>query len=177
MGKIKDAWKRFLRLGTKQYHIYTSYFESDMALVTQFIQILESFGCLVYDMERDADPGKLTLKESIDNGIENSKMSFLFVTKQFITDDVCSFLANVALRKYIQTKGKHRVIPLVLEPCKLPKYLTVLNCVHLWKYKYVTKQQKNTGDGCFKKISHFLCKEVVMQRLFKAITGKLNFNA
>lgn len=180
MKPTKSKWRGFLDLQAKKYHICASYCESDIHIVSQLIQILEVSGCLVYDTERDTTPGKLAFKEVVEKGIENSKLSLLFITKNFLTDEACCFFSSVAIWKYITSKGKHRVIPIILEPCKIPKYLKVLNCVHLWKYRNVsmknaasTKKYKTNIHKTF----NCLYKEIVLKRLLKVLSGKLLLNS
>lgn len=63
-----------------------------------------------------------------------SKASFLFISKNFIRDKLCQFLVDSLLSRYIITKGKYRVIPIVLDNYKIPRFLKNLNCIHYQKY-------------------------------------------
>ncbi|CAC5393820.1 unnamed protein product [Mytilus coruscus] len=131
---MKSKWKNFLKLQDKEYHVFASYSEDDGELVTGLLQPFENSNCLIYNPDRDGIPGQPIMRGLIEKGMEQSKITMLFITKNFLSDELCMFMANLAIWKYMKTKGIHRVLPIILQPCKIPRYLKVLNCIHVWKY-------------------------------------------
>lgn len=93
----------------------------------------KSLGISTFDPEDDILPGQ-TLLTSIEIGVAKSNASFLFISKNFIRDKLCQFLVDNLLLRYITTKGKYRVIPIVLDNYKIPRYLKNLNCIHYQTY-------------------------------------------
>jgi len=161
---METKWKKFLNLQDKNYHIFASYCDNDGRIVGELLQYLENFNCVVNDPERNAIPGHPILRSMIDQGIEQSKITILFITKHFLSDDLCKFITNIAIWKYITTKGKHRVFPVLLEPCKIPRYLKVLKCIHVWKYASTIENRQ--------KVKQTVYQSQIINRLTKAITGK-----
>lgn len=131
---MKSKWKSFLNLQDKRYHVFASYSEDDSELVNGLLHPFENNNCLFYNPDRDGLPGQPIMRGLIEQGIEQSKITMLFITKNFLSDELCMFMANLAIWKYMKTKGIHRVLPIILQPCKIPRYLKVLNCIHVWKY-------------------------------------------
>lgn len=142
---MKNKWAKFLKLSDKQYHIFASYCIDDFGIVRTLLEHFEGSRCIVNDPERDSLPGQLYLRNVIDQGIEKSKVTVLFITKHYLSDDLCAFMTNLAIWKYITSRGSHRVFPVILEPCRIPKCLKVLNCIHVWKYALKGKQKGITG--------------------------------
>ncbi|CAG2202936.1 unnamed protein product [Mytilus edulis] len=131
---MKSKWKNFLNLQDKQYHVFANYSEDDGELVSKLLQPFENRNCLFYNPDRDGLPGQPIMRGLIEKGMEQSKITMLFITKKFLSDELCMFMANLAIWKYMKTKGIHRVLPIILQSCKIPRYLKVLNCIHVWKY-------------------------------------------
>ncbi|KAL5022476.1 hypothetical protein ScPMuIL_001631 [Solemya velum] len=118
-----------------EYHAYASYsHHNDLTLIGPIVTALENLGIKFYDPERDAMLGEFVFKNIVDRGISVCRTTVLFLTKNFVCNKWCHYEANIALKRYIMTKGKCRVIPIVLQPCAVPKYMKILNCVHAWKY-------------------------------------------
>ena len=80
---MKTIWEKFLNLQDKDYHIFASYCDNDRSIVGELLQYLEHFNCVVNDPERNAIPGHPILRSLIDKGIEQSKITILFITKHF----------------------------------------------------------------------------------------------
>jgi hypothetical protein len=132
-----------------RYHVYASYSQRDFDIVHQIISRLAQLGFKVNDPDRDFIPGVQVTENIITYGIDMCKTTVLFLSKNYLSSGWCQYEANNAVWKYIKTKGKHRVIPVVLHPCPVPRYLRILNCVYACKY-----QGKQLSD-----------------RLVKALTG------
>ncbi|CAG2202933.1 unnamed protein product [Mytilus edulis] len=130
--------------------------EDDGELVSKLLQPFENRNCLFYNPDRDGLPGQPIMRGLIEKGMEQSKITMLFITKKFLSDELCMFMANLAIWKYMKTKGIHRVLPIILQPCKIPRYLKVLNCIHVWKYATTRS-------------SHMLYKTQAITRLTKAM--------
>lgn len=123
MDQIVNSGKAFL-----------AYSLRDRVKVHNFIKLMtESLGISTFDPEDDILPGQ-TLLRSLEIGVAKSKASFLFISKNFIRDKLCQFLVDSLLSRYIITKGKYRVIPIVLDNYKIPRFLKNLNCIHYQKY-------------------------------------------
>ncbi|XP_071127075.1 uncharacterized protein [Mytilus edulis] len=153
---MKSKWKNFLNLQDKEYHVFANYSEDDGELVSKLLQPFENRNCLFYNPDRDGLPGLPIMRGLIEKGMEQSKITMLFITKKFLSDELCMFMANLAIWKYMKTKGIHRVLPIILQPCKIPRYLKVLNCIHVWKYATTRS-------------SHMLYKTQAITRLTKAM--------
>ena len=161
---MKTKWETFLNLQDKNYHIFASYCDNDRRIVGELLQYLENFKCVVNDPERNAIPRNSKLRSLIDEGIGQSKITILFITKHFLSNDLCKFITSIAIWKYITTKGKHRVFPVLLEPCKIPRYLKVLECIHVWKYASTIENRQ--------KVNQTVYQSQIIKRLTKTITGE-----
>ncbi|KAK3090821.1 hypothetical protein FSP39_014940 [Pinctada imbricata] len=115
--------------------IFVSYAHSDSVTVNLILDVLRNSGCKIWDPEGDSIPGTYILQNFIDFGIDKTNTAVLFITKNFLSDSFCTFLANHVIGKYIRSEGRYRVIPVLLENCKLPYYLKSVNCISLWRYK------------------------------------------
>lgn len=123
MDKIVNSGRAFL--------VYSL---QDRVKVHNIVKLMsESLDISTFDPEDDILPGQ-TLLRSIEIGVAKSNASFLFISKNFIRDKLCQFLADSLLSRYIITKGKYRVIPIVLDNYKIPRFLKNLNCIHCQKY-------------------------------------------
>ncbi|CAC5393818.1 unnamed protein product [Mytilus coruscus] len=158
---MKSKWKNFLNLQDKEYHVFASYSEDDSKLVNRLLQPFENSNCLFYNHDRDGITGQPIMRGQIEKGMEQSKITMLFITKNFLSDELCMFMANLAIWKCMKTKGIHRVFPIILQPCKIPRYLKVLNCIHVWKYTPTRS-------------SHMIYQTQAIARLTKVMLGNIS---
>lgn len=113
---------------------FLAYSVRDRVKVHNIVKFMsELLGIRTFDPEEDILPGQ-TLLRSIEIGVAKSKASFLFISKNFIRDKLCQYLVDSLLSRYIITKGKYRVILIVLDNYKIPRFLKNLNCIHYQKY-------------------------------------------
>ena len=131
-----------------EYHVLSSYCSTNKEKINVILGFLKSLGCRVNDPDSFFVPGQFIFKNIIENGIDKTKMTVLFITKDFVKSSWCSYVANQAVWKSVVTKGKYRVIPIILESCRLPKYLRSLNCVHLWKYLRSSAVENGDVQSC-----------------------------
>lgn len=82
-------------------------------------------------------PDEAEIKIWTERGVYNAKKTVVFLTKNFLSSTECEFQASHAVDRFSRTKGinKHRVVVIVLESCKVPKYLRHFKCVYAWKYR------------------------------------------
>ncbi|XP_062577603.1 zinc finger protein 883-like, partial [Saccostrea cucullata] len=121
-----------------------------------------TLGLRMFDPDVDLVPGEPIVRNIIENGLDKTKASVLFVSKNFLRSGLCQFILDNALWMYMITKGKYRVIPIVLDKCKIPRCMRVLNCIYCWKY-----QQKMRKDD----ISVYECLIQLINRFVKALKG------
>lgn len=153
----------------QKYHLFASYCTKDKHAVREFLSALENIGLQINDPDRDFVPGEPVLRNIVERGLEISKMFIMFITKNFLSSPWCCYEADLAVWKYVTSKGKYRVIPIVLEPCNVPANIKVLNCIHIWKYKLKQKMHQSN-------IGRFLFSKTLKERVIKAITCKYNVN-
>ncbi|KAJ8305451.1 hypothetical protein KUTeg_015996 [Tegillarca granosa] len=85
----------------QKYHLFASYCTKDQQVVNGFLSALENIGLKINNPERDFVPGEPILRKHCGN-------------------PWCCFEADLAVWKYVTSKGKYRVIPIVLESCIVP---------------------------------------------------------
>lgn len=117
------------------YDIYAAYSEEDQSDVLPIITTLKQHHLTVYDPNTDALPNETLIQSWLEKGIERSKISVIFLTKQFVKNPFCRYQADHAVMKYATTKGRHRLVVVNLQSCKVPNNLKRFNCVYAWKFR------------------------------------------
>lgn len=154
---------RMNRINTNGYPVFTTYSLQDQEKVRYIVEMMTSIlGIRVFDPENDVQPGESIIRKIIENGIEKSKASVLFISKNFLKSGLCKFIADNILWRYIITKGKYRVIPIVLDKCKVPRSFRVLNCIYCWKYELKVQKYNATVLDCLVQLK---------RRFIKALKG------
>lgn len=131
---MSNEWAKFLKLYDKQYHIFVNYCQDDTEIVLKLLDNFNGLKCVVNDPDNISICSKSILRNAIFTGIQESKVTVLFVTKRYLSDKLCKYATSLAIWKYVTSRGNHRVFPVILEPCRIPRCLKVLNCIHVWKY-------------------------------------------
>ncbi|XP_060588299.1 uncharacterized protein LOC132743754 [Ruditapes philippinarum] len=130
--------------GTKfetENDIYAAYSEEDQPDVLRILDILKMNQLTVYDPHLDALPSQTIFKAWLEQGIHMSKITVIFLTKKFISHVYCRYQADNAVVRYAKTKGRHRVILVMLQSCKIPKNLHHFNCVYAWRFRESPEEQ------------------------------------
>ncbi|KAL3869934.1 hypothetical protein ACJMK2_042555 [Sinanodonta woodiana] len=123
-----------LPLGLK-YHVCAVYNqEKDMPRVQKLLQPLTNSGFSVFDPCMDLIGGQSKVG-AMSKGLDSSKTTVIFLTKNFKSDEMCRFDIKNAVWRHNLTRGKHQVLAIVLEPCKIPRCLKLVKKMHLWKNK------------------------------------------
>ncbi|KAK3588434.1 hypothetical protein CHS0354_026763 [Potamilus streckersoni] len=123
-----------LPMGLK-YHVCAVYNqEKDLLQVQTLLQPLTNSGFSVFDPCVDLIGGQSKIG-AMNKGLDSSKTTVIFLTKNFKSDEMCRFEIKNAIWRHNSTRGKHRVLTIVLEPCKIPRCLKLVEKIHLWKNK------------------------------------------
>lgn len=128
---MTNRCKTFLQLDIERYHMFSSYCESDSILIEPVLKYFKRQGCLVNDSGLAI--GQPVLQALVDDEIEQSKSTVLFITNNFLADEGCQAMMNIAIMKYIETKGRHRIVSVIMEKCPIPLPLKMFKCIHIWK--------------------------------------------
>ncbi|XP_063396264.1 uncharacterized protein LOC134680901 [Mytilus trossulus] len=128
---MNSRCKAFLRLDTERYHVFCSYCERDSIRIEPVVKYFKRRGCLVNDF--DPTTGQPVLQAIVDDEIDQSKSTVLFITNNFLADERCQAMINIAIMKYIDTKGRHRIVSVIMEKCSIPLPLKMFKCIHVWK--------------------------------------------
>ena len=65
-------------------------------------------------------------------GIGESKIILLFWSHAFKQDRTCLYQAEQAVMKARLTKGRHIVISVVIDSCKVPERYKLFDCAYAW---------------------------------------------
>ncbi|KAL4230700.1 hypothetical protein ACF0H5_011076 [Mactra antiquata] len=118
-----------------QHDVYAGYHDRNDARVLTILDDLKRHNIDVYDPYRDSMPNETCFKAWLERGILSAKVSLIFLTKSSVKNHVCRYQIDHAVMHYIKSKGRHRVVLVMLESCKIPKNLKQFNCVFAWKYR------------------------------------------
>ncbi|VDI37202.1 Hypothetical predicted protein, partial [Mytilus galloprovincialis] len=128
---MNSRCKSFLQLDTERYHVFCSYCERDSIRIEPVVKYFKRRGCLVNDSGQAI--GQPVLHALVDDEIDQSKSTVLFITNNFLADEGCQAMINIAIMKYIETKGRHRIVSVIMEKCTIPLPLKMFKCIHIWK--------------------------------------------
>lgn len=134
-GRTTTPKKVWRREPDRVYDVYAAYCEDDQDDILPFLQAFRQNDLEVYDPNLDALATETLIQAWLENGINKSKTSVIFLTKQFTSSSVCRYQAEHAVMRYAVTRGRHRVVVVMLKSCKIPKNLQHFNCVYAWKFK------------------------------------------
>ncbi|XP_061182316.1 zinc finger protein 436-like [Saccostrea echinata] len=148
------------------YPVIVNYSFRDQGKVRRIMEMMKSIlGMRIFDPDEDLVPGEPIVRKIIENGLDKTKASVLFVSKHFLRSGPCQFLLDNALWKYMITKGKYRVIPIILDKCKVPRCMRVLNCIHCWKYQQKMQKYDTTVYECLMQLKNRFVKALKGPRL------------
>lgn len=123
------------RSDNTEYDIYAVYCEENREDVGPILDVLKQQKLDIYDPNEDALPNATLFKAWLEQGMYRSKITVLFLTKNFIRHNNCKLQAEYAVVRYTRTKGSHRVLAVMLQSCKVPKSLQHVHCVYAWKFR------------------------------------------
>ena len=79
--------------------------------------------------------GKRIFYKWLENGIHKSRITLLFWSKEFKQDELCLYQSENAVLRTSLTKGRHIVICVVINNCKIPALYRQFDCVYAWKWR------------------------------------------
>ncbi|KAK3602250.1 hypothetical protein CHS0354_034487 [Potamilus streckersoni] len=138
----------------KKYHAFFIYSSSDIAWVKRTVETLENnhgFVCCEYD--RDNIPGTPLLKFA-DDSIRNAYKTVVVMTKEALQSGFVLLEIEMAFRLGFR-EGRKCVVPILLEDCEVPGYLSVLNYVdacdinrrNIWWPKLLKELESTVRDS------------------------------
>lgn len=182
------------------HHIYAAYSEANAPEVRLVLEHLRKNHLKVYDPAEERVPGKRIFYKWLENGIHKSRITLLFWSKEFKQNELCLYQSENAVLRTSLTKGRHIVICVVINNCKIPNLYKQFDCVYAWKWKenppqaldnvlqsvlahlYSAKRSHNLGPRASflvrKRTGNLLCQHKSRQsksNCFKAMHVLLNF--
>ena len=79
--------------------------------------------------------GRRIFDKWLENGIHKSKITLLFWSKAFKQDELCLYQSENAVLRASLTKGRHIVISVVIDNCKIPERYKQFGCVYAWLWR------------------------------------------
>lgn len=130
------AHKSFLRsLENFRHHIYAAYCDQNRTEVQLVLDHLKAHGLKVYDPAKERIPGRRIFDKWLANGIHKSRITLLFWSKEFRQDELCLYQSENAILRTSLTKGRHIVICVIINNCKIPQLYRQFDCVYAWRWR------------------------------------------
>lgn len=130
------AQRSFIRhLENFSHHIYAAYSDKNATEVRLVLEYLRRYGLKVYDPAVERTPGKRIFHKWLENGIHKSRVTLLFWSKEFRQDELCLYQSENAVLRTSLTKGRHIVICVAINNCKIPALYKQFDCVYAWKWR------------------------------------------
>lgn len=90
----------------------------------------------------------------------NAIATIVFLSREFLADDKCVFQATLSAVRYAKTTGflRHRVVLVILEPCKIPIYLSSFKAIAWRGFQDLNDQlwQIYAAVDCGKKANFYI---------------------
>lgn len=134
---------RFINFGCKKLFCQFARYVLN-PLFIEFYSTTRNVDCFLHEISNNFDilfTAQTIFKAWLENGIHMSKCTVVFLTKKFLTHNYCRYQADNAVVRYVKSKGRHRVIVIMLQSCKIPKNLQHFNCVYAWRFRENPEEQ------------------------------------
>jgi hypothetical protein len=153
-----------MKENTKQIKIFISYSRRDKYFVTKLKKSLESFNFKVWLDEANIKVGE-SLYERIFNAIKTTDYTLVVLSPNFIKSNFAKEEIEAAFTLQLKNR-KRKLIPILLEDCKIPLYLKSKLYIDFTKRKFF--------DASFKKLVKDLSPDDFERKIFECISEGIN---